>query len=230
MNEFLNGIYQSPFFGLTITTAAYLFGVFVNKKLKTPLANPVVIASAIVIAIVAILDVPLEYYNKGGDMIAMLLAPATACLAVSIYRQREILGKNLLPVLAGCSAATAASMGSVYLLCKLLKVDERLIVSVMPKSVTTPIAMGISEQHGGIVPVTVAAVMISGITGAIAAPYLIKLFRIKNPVAAGIGIGSCSHALGTSKAIEIGETEGAMSSIAIGISGIMTTLFALIIS
>jgi len=230
MQEILNNIYSSPFFGLSLTIGSYILGVFINKKLKTPLANPVLIASAIVIAVVVLLDVPLASYNKGGDLVSMFLAPATACLAVNIYRQAEILKKNLIPVLAGCAAACAASMGSIYMMCRLFKLDDIFIASLLPKSVTTPIAMGISEQNGGIVPVTVAAVMITGIVGCMISPYLIKLFRIKNPVAAGIGIGSSCHALGTTKALELGETEGAMSGIAIGVSGIITTIFALIIS
>ena len=139
----------------------------------------------------------------------------------------DLLKKNLFPILAGSAAGSAASMGSVWLLCRLFKLDEKVTVSLLPKSVTTPIAMGVSEQLGGIVSITVAAVVFTGILGAILAPLFIKLFRIKDPVAAGLAIGACSHAVGTSKALELGEAEGAMSSIAIGVCGLMTVLFSL---
>ena len=157
----------------------------------------------------------------------MFLAPATACLAVSIYSQRNLLKKNLFPVLAGSAAGSAASMGCVWLLCRLFRVEDSFTASLLPKSVTTPIAMGVAEQLGGVVPVTVAAVIFTGILGAVLAPALIRLFRVKDPVAAGLAIGACSHAVGTSKALELGEAEGAMSSIAIGVCGLMTVLFSM---
>ena len=157
------------------------------------------------------------------------MAPATASLAVSIYRQLPLLKKNLLPVLAGCGTGSLASMGSVWLLCRLFRLDEALTASLLPKSVTTPIAIEIASQYGGIPSITVAIVVLTGILGAAAAPALIRLFRIRNPVEAGLAIGTCSHAVGTSKALELGEAEGAMSSIAIGVSGLLTVLFAMII-
>ena len=159
----------------------------------------------------------------------MFLAPATACLAAAIYTRINILKEYWLPILAGCAAGSAASMASVYGMCRLFGLDDSLTVSLLPKSVTTPIAVSISEPAGGVVPVTVVAVIGTGILGSILAPYLIRLFRIKDPVAAGLAIGASSHAVGTSKAIEIGEVEGAMSGLAIGICGIVTVLFSMLI-
>lgn len=222
--------FSNPLFGVTLCILAYEIGVFLNRKLKTPLANPLLIGIVLCILVLKLFGIPLEDFNQGGDIVALFLAPATASLAVSIYSQYDLLKKNLLPILAGSAVGSLCSMGSVFLMCKLFRLDEKLTVAMLPKSVTTPIAMELSEQSGGIVPVTIAAVVITGILGAMLAPTLIKLFRVNNSVAAGVAIGTCSHALGTTKAIEIGEVEGAMSGIAIGTAGLMTVLFSMVIA
>lgn len=222
--------FSNPLFGVTLCILAYEIGVFLNRKLKTPLANPLLIGIVLCILVLKLFGIPLEDFNQGGDIVALFLAPATASLAVSIYSQYDLLKKNLLPILAGSAVGSLCSMGSVFLMCKLFRLDEKLTVAMLPKSVTTPIAMELSEQSGGIVPVTIAAVVITGILGAMLAPTLIKLFRVNNSIAAGVAIGTCSHALGTTKAIEIGEVEGAMSGIAIGTAGLMTVLFSMVIA
>ena len=222
--------FANPLFGVTLCILAYEIGVFLNRKLKTPLANPLLIGIVLCILVLKLFGIPLEDFNQGGDIVALFLAPATASLAVSIYSQYDLLKKNLLPILAGSAVGSLCSMGSVFLMCKLFRLDEKLTVAMLPKSVTTPIAMELSEQSGGIVPVTIAAVVITGILGAMLAPTLIKLFRVNNSIAAGVAIGTCSHALGTTKAIEIGEVEGAMSGIAIGTAGLMTVLFSMVIA
>ena len=223
----MNSVLTSPMFGITLCIITFALGVFLNKKLKTPLANPLLIAIAFTIIILKVFNIPLEYFNIGGDFVSMFLGPATAALALSIYRQFDVLKKNFLPVVLGCLAGAVTSMGSIFLMCRLFRLDEKLTVSMLPKSVTTPIAMEISRQAGGVVPVTVAAVVVTGILGAVISPLLVKLFRVKNPVAAGVGIGSCSHAIGTSKAIELGEVQGAMSGISLSISGIITVILSL---
>ena len=132
-------------------------------------------------------------------------------------------------ILAGCVAGSLTSMGSVFLLCRLFGLDRELTVSLLPKSVTTPIATAISEGQGGIVSITVAAVIYTGILGNLCAPALVRLLRVKDPVAAGLGIGACSHAMGTARALELGETEGAMSGLAIGVCGIITVLISMVV-
>ena len=184
----------------------------------------------LVIVVLTVFHIPLEDFNRGGDFIGFFLIPATAALALSIYRQLWLLKRNFLPIIIGAAVGSLTSMGSVYGLCRLFGVDQIMMSSLIPKSVTTPIAMDVSIRLGGEPSITVAAVIITGIIGAILAPVMIKLFRVKNPIAAGVAIGTSSHALGTAKALEIGEVEGAMSGLAIGISGILTVLFALIIS
>ena len=139
-----------------------------------------------------------------------------------------MLKKHFLPILAGCLAGSVTSMVSAYLLCRAFGMDQSMAMSMLPKSVTTPIAMSVSEELGGIASITVAVVIATGIMGSILAPTLIKVFKVKSPIAAGVAIGTCSHAVGTSKAMEIGELEGAMSGIAIGVSGLLTMIIALV--
>ena len=206
----------SPYFGV-----AFWIGVKLNHKLKTPVCNPLIVAIVLIVGVLLVFDIPYDTYNVGGELINMFLAPATACLAVAIYTKLDILKQYWLPILVGCTA--------VYGMCRLFGLDESMTVSLLPKSVTTPIAVSISEPGGGVVPITVVAVIFTGILGSIIAPFLIRLFHVSDPVAAGLAIGSCSHAVGTSKAIEIGEVEGAMSGLAIGICGIITVLFSMLI-
>ena len=192
----MSELFTSPYFGVGLSVAAFGIGVKLNRKLKTPVCNPLIVAIVIVSGVLLVFDIPYDSYNVGGEIINMFLAPATACLAAAIYTRINILKKYWLPI---------------------------------PKSVTTPIAVSIAEPAGGVVPVTVVAVIGTGILGSILAPYLIRIFRISDPVAAGLAIGASSHAVGTSKAIEIGEVEGAMSGLAIGICGIITVLFSMLV-
>ena len=225
----MEAVVSSPLFGIVVCILAFETGLILQRRLKTPLANPLLISVALIIVFLKVSGISYADFNRGGEMISMLLGPATAVLALSVYSQLAVLKKYFLPILAGCLAGSLASMGSAYLLCRLFRLEEALTMSLIPKSVTTPIAMGISEAHGGLVPVTVAAVIVTGILGAALAPSLIKLFRIKDPVVQGVAIGTASHAAGTTKAMELGEIQGAMSSIAIGVSGLMTVLLSLFI-
>ena len=202
---------QSPFFGITLTVAAYVLGMKIQKKSGLVICNGLVLAALMIIALLTVFHIPYEDYYVGGSIINMFLSPATVCVAMSIYAKRDVLKRNLLPVLVGCTVGAVTSVLS----------------SLLPKSVTTPIASAIAESHGGIVSITAVAVIFTGIVGNLCAPLMIRLFRVKDPVEAGLGIGACSHALGTAKALELGETEGAMSGIAIGLCGIVTTVLAL---
>lgn len=226
----MNEITSSPYFGIVLSIFAFEIGIKINKKLKSPLANPLLIAILLVIAVLQVFRIPVANYNAGGEIITMFLAPATAALGISIYSQLEILKKNWLPIIAGTAVGAAVSMASVFILCKVFNLNEALTASLLPKSVTTPIAIEVSSQLGGLIPVTVAAVIITGIAGAIFTPVMIKIFGIKEPIAAGVAIGACSHAMGTTKALELGQIQGAMSGIAIGVTGVMTVIYALFLS
>lgn len=220
-------LWNSSLFGIVLSVFAYQAGVWLNRKTRSPLCNPLLIAVAIVIAVLRVFDIPLAAYQQGGQAIGLMLAPATAALALSMYRQLKQLQKHLLPVLAGCFVGSCASVASVVLLCRLFRLDEKLAASLLPKSVTTPIAMELSAQAGGVPAVTVAAVIFTGILGAILSPLLVRVFRVGHPVARGVAIGTSSHAIGTTKALELGELEGAMSGVSIGVAGISTVLIFL---
>lgn len=225
MSEF----YANPLFGIALTILAFCFGVFLNRKTKSALVNPLLIAIIFVIAILKIFDIPLESYNNGGDIINMFIAPATAVLGYSIYKQVTILQKYFIPIVAGCFVGSMSSVLGVYGLCKLLSMENTLLSTLIPKSVTTAIAVEISEQLGGVPSVTVAIVIITGVLGAVLGPFLIKIFHIDHEVAQGVAFGTASHAVGTSKALELGEVQGAMSGIAIGVSGIITVILSLLL-
>lgn len=220
-------ILTSPFFGLVLTCAAWCLGCWIQKRTGLFLLNPLVIAVAIILAVLVALDIPYASYNLGGSLISMMLGPVTAVLALNIYHQRTLLREYFWPVLAGCLAGTLTSVGSILLLCRLLALESPVTASLLPKSVTTAIAVAIADSGGGIQSITVAAVLIAGVVGAIFAPLFARLFRITDPVAEGVAIGACSHALGTSKAMELGQLQGAMSSISLCVCGIMTSILAL---
>ena len=219
-------VLNTPLFGITLSILAFRCGLWINRKIRHPLANPLLIAMTLIVIILVVFDIPLDVYEKGSAVISLFLAPVTAVLAITIYRQRELLKRSLLPVLLGTLAGSVASLLSIRWTSNLLGLDQVVLASLMSKSVTTPIAIAITEAFGGIPALTVASTVISGTLGNLLAPLLAKMFFISDPVAHGVGIGSCSHALGTSKALEIGEVEGAMSSIAISLSGIFTVLLA----
>ena len=193
----------------------------------TTLQSVLHIVSVAVIAVLLVFHIPYESYYQGGALINLFLGPATACMAVTIYSQRRLLAKHWLPVLVGCTVGVVTAMGSILLLCRLFGLDRAMTMSLLPKSVTMPIATVVSQGHGGTMAITVAAVVVTGMLGNLCAPLLVKLFRVKDPIAVGLGIGACSHAMGTAKALELGETEGAMSGLAIGLCGILTTVLAL---
>ena len=225
----MSALLETPYFGIILTILAYWTGVKLQKKTGLVICNYMIIAVALVVAVLIVFHIPYESYYKGGSIINMFLGPATACMAVTIYSKRELLRKHWLPIIVGCFAGVVTSMGSILIMCRLFGLDKAMTVSLLPKSVTTPIATVVSEGHGGIVSVTVAAVMVTGILGDLAAPFLVKLFRIRDPLAVGLGIGACSHAVGTAKALEMGETEGAMGGFAIGLCGIITAVLALFV-
>ena len=221
----LDAMLSSPLFGLTLSAAAWWAGRRVQKKIG-PLP-PLLTAAALIIAVLSLFRIPYERYAAGGDFIRLMLGPVTAVLALNIYNQRDILRENFLPVLAGCLAGSLTSVGSVLLLCRLFRVEETLTASLLPKSVTTAIAIGVAESQGGVGGIAAAAVIITGLIGAVLAPLFARVFHVTQPVAEGLAIGACSHALGTARAMEIGQVQGAMSSIAICVCGIMTSVLAL---
>ena len=223
----MNELVSSAFFGLTLTVLAYWVGMTIQKKSGLVICNHMIIAAGLIVLVLKGFDISYEQYYVGGSIVNMLLGPATACMALAIYQKRELLKENWLPVLLGCLAGAVTTVVTVLVMSRMFGLSTEMTVSLLPKSVTTPIASAISESHGGIVSITVAAVIFTGILGNLGAPFLVKLVRVKDPMAAGLGIGACSHGMGTAKALEMGRTEGAMSGLAIGICGILTSILAL---
>lgn len=223
MREFLS---DSVFFGAVLTLAAFEIGKFLKKKYRLGILNPILIATLLVIAVLTTLKVDYAQYNGSARYISYLLTPATVCLAVPLYQQLSLLRKNLRAVAGGIGAGVLSSLVSVFALAKLFGLSHEQYVTLLPKSITTAIGMGVSEELGGIPTITVAVIIITGIIGNISAEWICRIFRIHEPVAKGIAIGTSAHAIGTAKAMELGEVEGAMSSLAIAVAGLLTVLAA----
>lgn len=223
MNEFLQ---DSMFAGVTISLIAYLIGVMLKKKFKSGIFNPLLISIVVSIAILAIGKVDYETYNEGAKYLSWLLTPATVCLAIPLYEQWSLLKKHYKAVMLGLAAGTVTSLSTVLGLSLLCELSHKEYVTLLPKSITTAIGMGVSEELGGYVTITVAVIIITGIFGNMFGELICKIFRITEPVSKGLAFGASSHAIGTAKAIEIGEIEGAMSSLAIAVSGVLTVVLA----
>lgn len=216
----------TPLFGLISTLLVFMFGKYLFQKFQTPLLNPMLVAQVFLILILKILNISTQDYFKGAQMLEFFMLPVTVVLAVPLYKNLELLRKHLLPVTCGAIAGTITAIVSVIFLGKLLKLDDFLLISFIPKSVTTPIGLEIVNMLGGIPAITAICITMTGLIGNVTAPFLCKLFRIHHPVAIGISIGVSSHAFGTVKAMEMGEVEGSMSSLAIAVAGLMTLVFA----
>lgn len=220
-NELLS---QSLFFGMILSLAAYKIGFEIQKKYKKVFLNPLLIAIVLVIVFLLITGISYETYQYGAKYLSYFLTPVTVCLAVPLYKQMETLKKNMAAILIsitiGCVVHALVLIAVTYI----CKMEPQLLLSVMSKSVTTAIALGVTNEIGGIQGITVIGVMVAGISGAVIGPTLLKVFHITEPVAQGLAMGSASHAIGTSKAIELGEIQAAMSSLAIVVTGILTVV------
>lgn len=223
-------VLQSPFFGLTLCIVSFLLGKWVQKKTGWLLANPLIIAALLCVSVLVLFQVPYDAFQHGAAAINWMLGPVTALLALSIYNQRQVLREYFVPVLVGCLTGSVTSMASILGLCHLFGVDKAVTAAILPKSCTTPIAISIAESHGGLAAIAACCVLIAGATGAICAPLFAKWFGITDPVAQGIATGACSHALGTTRAREMGELQGAMSSIAIGVCGLISVFLSLLLT
>ena len=221
-----NMISISSFFGVALSLFAYMIGLALQKKFKKGIFNPLLISILLVIAALMITGIDYRSYNVSASYLGYLLTPTTICLAIPLYRRLDQLKKNFWAIIGGITAGAVTSMGSVFLLCLAFGLDHTMYATLLPKSITTAIGMGISEEFGGVVTITVAVIILTGVLGNIICQAVCKLAGITDPVAKGIAIGSSSHAIGTTKAMEIGETEGAMSSLSIAVSGIITVLLA----
>lgn len=223
MNDFFQ---NSVFAGVTLSLVSYSIGVFLKRKFKIGLFNPLLVAIVISIVVLVIGKVDYETYHEGAKYLSYLLTPATVCLAIPLYEQWNLLKKNVKAVLFGLLGGTITSLVTVFVLAKLFGLSHEEYVTLLPKSITTAIGMGVSEELGGYVTITVAVIIITGVLGNMFGELICKVARIKEPISKGLAFGASAHAIGTAKALEIGEVEGAMSGLAIAVSGIFTVCFA----
>lgn len=223
-------ILSSATIGIVISLLAYEIGLAAQRKWKLAVLNPLLISIVLVIAFLVVFHVDYESYNSSAQYLSYLLTPATVCLAIPLYLQLELLKKNIGAILGGVFSGVLASLGSVLAMSILFGLDHQQYVTMLPKSITTAIGMGVSEELGGYVTITVAVIIITGVLGNMSAEYICKLFCIKSPISIGLAIGTASHAVGTARAMELGEVEGAMSSLAIVVCGLCTVIGASIFS
>lgn len=223
----MNDLFESSMFaGVTISLLAYLTGTVLKKKLKFPIFNPLLVSIILTMIVLVVADVDYDAYNKGASYLSWLLTPATVCLAIPLYEQWNLLKKYYQAVILGIAAGVLTSLTTVFVLAKLMRLDHKEYVTLLPKSITTAIGMGVSEELGGYVTITVAVIVVTGVFGNIFGELICKIFKITHPISKGLAFGSSSHAIGTAKAIELGEVEGAMSGLAIAVTGIMTVILA----
>lgn len=223
-------ILSSATIGIVISLLAYEIGLAAQRKWKLAVLNPLLISIVLVIAFLVAFHVDYDSYNSSAQYLSYLLTPATVCLAIPLYLQLDLLKKNIGAIIGGVLSGVLASLGSVLVMAVLFGLDHQQYVTMLPKSITTAIGMGVSEELGGYVTITVAVIIITGVLGNMSAEYICKLFRIKSPISIGLAIGTASHAVGTARAMELGEVEGAMSSLAIVVCGLCTVIGASVFS
>ena len=223
MNDFFQ---TSMFAGVTLSLISYIAGIELKKKFKLGIFNPLLVSIVICIAVLIIGDVDYEVYNEGAKYISYLLTPATVCLAIPLYEQWRLLKENFKAVVFGLVAGVVTSLITVLALSLLMGLTHKEYVTLLPKSITTAIGMAVSEELGGYVTITVAVIIVTGVIGNMIGELVCKIFKITEPISKGLSFGSAAHAIGTAKAMELGEVEGAMSSLSIAVSGILTVVGA----
>ena len=219
MNELL---LNSGYFGCVITLGAYLLGLQVKRKTKLAIMNPLLVAVTLIILFLVVFRIDYEVYQKGSQYVSYLLTPATVCLAIPLYRQLRLLKDHLAAVAGGIASGVLTSILSIYAMSRLFGLSHEYYVTLLPKSITTAIGMGVSQEAGGIVVLTVVSIILTGILGNVIGEAVFRLFSISDPIAKGLALGTSAHAIGTAKALELGEIEGAMSSLAIAVAGLLT--------
>ena len=223
MTDFCN---NSLYFGVAISLVGYVIGVQLKKKFKLAVLNPLMISIIFVVGVVLLFKLDYPSYKKQAEILNYLLTPATIALAIPLYQQLSLLRKNLLAVICGIISGVFASMSSVLAMSVLFSLSHEDFVTLLPKSITTAIGMGVSEELGGIQTITVAVIIVTGVLGNVIGEGVCKLFRITEPISRGLALGTAAHAIGTAKALEMGEIEGAMSSLSIAVAGLLTVVFA----
>ena len=221
----LDMISSSAFFGAALSVGAYVLGMALQKKFKIAIFNPLFISILTVIAVLLTTGISYDTYNSNAKYLSYFLTPATVCLAIPLYEQLSLLKKNALAIMLGILSGIISSGLCVLALALIFSLPHEMYVTLLPKSITSAIGMDLSGELGGIPSITVSVIILSGIVGNMFAPLFCRIFGIKHPVAKGIAVGSSSHAIGTAKAIEMGEVEGAMSGLSVAVSGLASVIF-----
>ena len=215
---------QSQYFGLFLSVAVYLFASWLKKKTGLAILNPLLVSSVLIIGFLVGIGLEYETYNESAGFLSWLLTPATVCLALPLYRQLHLLKKHMVAVAVSILSGVLTSAVSVFVLCRVLGLTHVDYVTLLPKSITTAIGMGVSEEAGGVVTLTVMCIILTGVLGSMVGDLVMKIAKIHHPVAKGLALGTSAHAVGTARALELGEIEGAMSSLAIAVAGLMTVI------
>ena len=221
MSTLIEILGNSQYWGLTLSIAAYLFACWLKQKTKLAFLNPILVSVIVIIAFLLGVGIDYDTYNKGASYLSWLLTPATVCLAIPLYKQLHLLKKH---GAVSITSGVATSAVSIFLMCRVLGLSHTHYVTLLPKSITTAIGMGVSEEAGGIVTLTVISIIITGVLGNMVGETVLKLAKIDHPVAKGLAFGTSAHAVGTAKALELGEVEGAMSSLSIAVAGLLTVI------
>ena len=227
MKEFVS---NSMFFGVTLSLAAYAVGILAKRRLKLFIFNPLLVAIALTIAVLLVSGIEYDAYNSSAKYLSYLLTPATICLAIPLYEQYKLLKKNFTAIIVGIASGVLTSLTTIFLMALLFKLGHYEYITLLPKSITTAIGIGLSQELEGYVSITVASIMITGLFGNIAGDIICKVCGIKHPVARGIAIGTSAHVMGTAKALQMGQIEGAMSSLSVAVAGCMTVAGAILYS
>lgn len=215
-------IQESLFFGVAVSVGAYILGIQLKKRIDIFIFNPLLVSIVCTVATLLLLDIGYSQYNNGAKYLSYLLTPATVALAIPLYEQVMLLKKNMTAIITGIVSGVLASCISIFALSLFFALNHTQYVTLLPKSITTAIGIGLSQELGGYVPITVSAIILTGLIGNIAAGHMCRMFGIKHPIAKGISIGTATHVMGTAKAMEMGEVEGAMSSLSVAVAGCLT--------
>ncbi|MDO4267183.1 MAG: LrgB family protein [Eubacteriales bacterium] len=220
----MSALQQSVYLGFVISIFAYMCGAWLKQKLGWAVLNPLLVSVVLVIGFLLVFHIDYNTYNSSASLISYLLTPATVCLAIPLYRQLELLKKHFAAVGVAIVSGVFTSAACIFAMSLVFKLEHETYISLLPKSITTAIGMGVSEEVGGMVTVTVVCIIITGIFGNIIGETIFKVFGIREPMAKGLALGTSAHAIGTAKALELGEVEGAMSSLSIAVAGLMTVV------
>ena len=226
MTQIWSELTASLYFGILLSVGAFQIGRFIANKTKIAVLNPLAVSMVLVIVFLWLTGVPYESYNRGASVLTLLLGPATVSLAIPLHRQFTLLHKNIAMVLIGVGAGAVSAVLGVFGLSFLFRLTPEVYRSILTKSITLPIALGVTQELSGIPVLTILAITLTGISGAAVGPTLCRLFRIRDRIAIGLALGTCSHAVGTSRALEIGELEGAMGGLSIVVAGLVTVVIA----